>query len=447
MSHGWRPEVLLSRLRGLLSPLRGEEGVAVVLTLTVMTIGLALASVGSVAAMSSMRNASRDSDDKRAFAAAEAGIDQAMLRQNKILATDAFPCLVLGATQDLIPGGTGGNGWCPEQSGSVQEGDFTYTVKPATLVGTLQGQRRITIISEGTAGGETRRLAVDAIASTGFPAFAEASVVGLDSFVVDGNGAINADSGTNGDVVLDGNAQICGNVIHGVGRAVNATSNAGICSGFTITESTLSLSPPDPGSSWDENDNGRFFAEDTKTGNVNWNASTRELSISGNSALTLGGSTYSFCKVDISGKGKLLIAAGAVVRIYFASPEQCGYSGGVEQLSVTGNGEISATTGDAGDVGLLFVGSDTLPTTVKLAGNGKANELMVYAPRSDLQVSGNGNYTGAMAGKTFVDTGNGTITGDASVLDFEIGVSTNYRPEKFVECIGPLGVSDPSAGC
>ncbi|HKJ35581.1 MAG TPA: hypothetical protein VKA36_03340 [Solirubrobacterales bacterium] len=435
------------RLRGLLGPLGAEEGVAVALVMMVMSIGLALAGVGSVAAMSSMQNASRDSDDKRAFAAAEAGIEQALLRQNKILATDTFPCLVLGATQELIPGYPGGNGWCPQQSGTVQDGDFNYAVKPATLVGALEGQRRITIVSEGTANGETRRVAVDAIASTGFPAFADASVVGLDSFVVDGNGIINADAGTNADIQLNKNAQLCGNALHGVGRGLLVKDSASLCSGFTVTEGALALSPPDPGSSWDENDNGRFFAEDTKSGSVNWDSSTRELSITGNSALTLGGATYSFCKVDISGKGKLLVASGAVVRIYFHSPEQCGYSGGTEQLSVTGNGEISATTGDAGDVGLLFVGSDTLATTVKLAGNGKANEMMVYAPRSDVKVSGNGNYTGAMAGKTFVDTGNGTISGDDSVLDFEIGVSTNYRPEKFIECVGPLGVSDPSTGC
>ena len=64
-----------------------ERGIAVPMVMTMIVIGFALASVGSVAAISSIRNAGRDNDDKSAFGVAEAGAEQALYRQNKILTT------------------------------------------------------------------------------------------------------------------------------------------------------------------------------------------------------------------------------------------------------------------------------------------------------------------------------------------------------------------------
>ena len=158
--------------------------------------------------------------------------------------------------------------------------------------------------------------------------------------------------------------------------------------------------------------------------------------MTGNSALTLGGANYGICRLLMSGNSNLYIASGAVTRLWFDSPENCGLAAGSTQLSMTGNSQISVTSGDAGDAGLMFVGSSTVPSTVELAGNGRANELMLYAPRSDVVISGNGNYVGAIAGRSLVNSGNGTIRGDSSVLDFEVGVQTAYRPERFVECVG-----------
>lgn len=424
-----------------------QGGFALPLTLVVLTVGFALAAVGSVAAVSSIRNADRDTDSERALAVAEAGVEQALARQNKVFTAEGFPCLVVGAGGNLIPGSPQGNGWCPEQTGSVQGGQFTYTVKPAAQVDPLGGLERISIVSEGAVGDSSRRIALDSLASTGRPAFAQAEMIGLDDFTVNGEGYIEATAATNGDFYLDGNALVCGDVTHGVGKQlIISGGNAGLCDGYTANEQQVTLAPPDPGNVAEENDNGRFFAEDTKAGNVTWNAGTRTLTLSGNSALTLGGANYSLCKLDMSGNSNIYIAAGATVRVWFDSPENCGQSSGVEQLSMTGNSEISATTGEPVDAGFIFVGSADIPTTVKLAGNGKANELMVYAPRSDVQISGNGNYSGAIAGKTVVDTGNGQIIGDESVLGFEIGVQTAYTPERFIECVGALSNS-PHAGC
>ncbi len=412
----------------------------------VITIAFALASVGSIAAMSSLRNTTRDESSKEAVAVAEAGLDQALLRQNKILTADGFPCLVLGAAQDLIPGYPLPNGWCPRQTGTVSEGTYTYQVKPATVLGVLGGENKITIVSQGTVGETTRRVTVDAYMSTGAPAFAEANVIGLDRFEFTGNAVVTSSAATNADMVLGGNAMVCGDAKHGEGRGLITSGNAGLCSGFGSSATRIALSPPDPGNVFSDNDNSRFFSQDTRVGSVSWSPTNRTLTLSGNSALTLGGANYGICRLLMSGNSNLYIASGAVTRLWFDSPENCGLAAGEKQLSMTGNSQISVTSGAAGDAGLMFVGSSTVPSTIELAGNGRANELMLYAPRSDVLISGNGNYVGAIAGRTLVNSGNGTIRGDSSVLDFEIGVQTAYRPERFVECVGALG-SNPVAGC
>lgn len=429
--------------------LRAEPGIALPVTLMVITIGFALASIGSIAAMSSLRNSTRDSGSKEALAVAEAGLQQALLRQNKILTTEAFPCLVLGVAGDLIPGTGLANGWCPRQSGTVGDGTYAYQVKPMTVLGALGGELKIEIVSEGTVDGETRRITTEAYSSTGAPAFAEANVIGVDALELNGSGTVTSTAASNSDIVIGGSGNLCGDAKHGEGRGVITTGSGGLCSGFVSTEGRISLSPPDPGNVFTENDNGRFFGEDTKTGSVTWDSTTRTLSLGGNGALTLGGANYGICRLVMDGNSNIYIAEGAVTRIWFDSPENCGLAAGTAQMSMIGNSQISVTSGEAGDAGLIFVGSATTPSTITLGGSGKANELMLYAPLSDVLVSGNGNYTGAIAGRTFVSTGSGTIRADSSVLDFEVGVQTSFLPERFVECTGPLPVDStpPDQGC
>jgi hypothetical protein len=426
----------------------GSQGAfALPLTLVVLTVGFALAAVGSVAAISSIRNADRDTDSERALAVAEAGVEQALARQNRIFTADGFPCLVEGSGGKLIPGSPSANGWCPEQTGSVQGGQFTYTVKPAVEANALGDLERISIVSEGATGESSRRIALDSLASTGRPAFGQGQMVGLDAFNVDGEAYIEATAGTNDDFYLAGDALVCGDITHGVGKQLIIDgSNAALCEGYTAGEQLITLAPPDPGNVATDNDNDRFFAEDTKVGNVDWDPDARTMKMTGGAVLTLGGSNYSFCTLDMQGDSNIYIAAGATVRIWFDSPENCGLPDGFEQLSITGNAEISTTSGDPFDAGLIFVGSADMSTTIKLAGDGKANEVMIYAPRSDVLISGEGNYRGAVAGKTINHTGNGDLIGDESVLGFEIGVQTAYTPERFIECVGDL-TNSPYAGC
>jgi hypothetical protein len=430
-------------------PISEEAGVAVAVTLMVITIGLALAAVGSIAAMGSLSNAGRDQSDKRSLAVAEAGAQQALMRQNKILTTDAAPCLIENAVGSLIPIAPESDGWCRAQSGEVEGGTFTYRAKPPLVLDALGSQERLTIVSTGSVNGETRRLSIDALKSTGVPAFAGAEVAGLNSFVVGGSAKIFANMGTNASYTLGGDAHPCGNMTYGFGQGINV-SGGGVefCPGKEQTEGEFALSPADPGSvhSAGNNDNGRFFGQDTKTGNLSWSPTTRQLSMQSNHSLTLGGSNYSLCRLTMAGSSNIFVAAGAVVRIWFDKPENCGLPPGAVQLSMTGNSEMSTTSGVPSDLGLIFSGE----STINLAGDGKANELMIYAPESTINLSGKGNYTGAMASSNFGAQGEAQVHGHESVLDFQLGVTTGYKLERFVECVGPMpsgSGANPVGGC
>ena len=104
------------------------------------------------------------------------------------------------------------------------------------------------------------------------------------------------------------------------------------------TRARLSLPPVNQGDVATNNSNGRFFTQDPYTGGApTWNPTTRELSLSSNKTLTLGGSNYSFCKLTMSRNSSIFVTAGATVRLYFDSPEHCGYPSGTTQLSVNSN--------------------------------------------------------------------------------------------------------------
>ena len=94
---------------------------------------------------------------------------------------------------------------------------------------------------------------------------------------------------------------------------------------------------------------------------------------------------------------------------------------------------------------LLVVGSETIPTTVTMRGNGVVNDLIIYAPRSNVSIGGTADYNGAIAGKSLEIFGTGTITGWDSTLTFSTAVEYLYKQTQFVECIGALRRSTPPA--
>lgn len=434
--------------------LRGEAGFAIPTVIAVMTVGLAFASVASVAAVNSLRGTNRDEDSKRALAAADAGVSAALVRQNTIAGTGSSSCLEPGTGGMLVGSSPEVDGWCAPVTGAIDSATYSYRTV-ANPDGTMQ------VVSTGSSDDATRRVMVDASSASGSNVFADATVIGRDWIHMDSNARVHADVGTNGSVTLDSNAKLCGAASVGVGQGVYTSSNArhggsGCAqSSYPVVQSPLSLAPVQQGDVATNNSNGRFFSQDLIGGNANkveWSASARELVLKSNVSLTLGGSNYSFCRLELNSNSSLYIAAGATVRIFFDSPEACGYGNGVKQFEMKSNSRMRATSGNATHVSLLFVGSDVIDTEIELHSNSQPNEdcsseFVIYAPKMSIEMDSNVTYCGAIAGKSLDLDSNSQIVSGGEITNFELpGAGPHYVADRFVECTAAAGTV-PSEGC
>ena len=180
----------------------------------------------------------------------------------------------------------------------------------------------------------------------------------------------------------------------------------------------------------------------------------RELNVKNNSAVTLGGSIYSLCKLTMSSNSKLYITAGAQVTIYFDSPEACGQSSGTAQMVLSSNTRISTPNIAPSSVALLFVGSASLATAIQLNSNTDANALcqqnfVVYAPLTDITMNSNSDYCGALAAKTLHLDSNAEILTGSGTGSFTLPNTAAYftvDPNGYVEC-SAAAATPPNQGC
>lgn len=465
---------LLRRLAGRLRLLaRNEAGMALPTAIFATIAAFGLGSAAVVASVDSQRGTARDLNSKEAIAAADAGANVALMRLNRYAnaLNTATPCLGVNTSNTLVLTGAdpAAPGWCPPVGGSVGNATYSYRVTAAAAASTEE----MTVVSTGITGKVSRRVAVSLKGSTVGNVLAIEGLIGQEGITLTGNADIHVNIGTNGNVTSTGNAMVCGNIRHGVGKEWETGNNkAHQCNGYGVTEGNVSLPPVSsfiPTDIATNNSNGRLTVCSgglppdcqTDTYNGKWSSKppydpqTRTISLNGTAkgeelVLTLGGSDYFICKLELTG-GHLIMASESHARIFFDTPENCGYTGPTEQISVTGGGTIEATAYDPAlgqfDMpGLYLLGSPNIETSVRLAGNSGNNHLVLYGPDTHINISGNANYIGAIAGKTITDSGNGSVTQPENYEPPQIGGATLYSRQYYVECTGATA-SPPNSGC
>jgi hypothetical protein len=458
---------------------RSERGMALPVALFATVSSLALAGAAVMATVDVQRGSKRDNGSKSAIAAADAGANVAMQRLNRYGGSlnSENPCLVLDAGEDLEAAAApaGEPGWCAPIEGEVGGATYSYRV---SALGTSCGPRDVCIVSTGSTDTVDRRIELSLDEGALWKPMTEqeiiqkeielnekkgssqaeleqleqeleetveneskgggiAGLVGREGIVSSGNAQIKVGVATNGDLTTSGNTSVCGSIQIGVGQEWTKSGNAKQCSGYSVTEGTMTLPEVSsfmPSDIATNNSNGRLTkcsgglpAEcQTDTYNGSWtstsplNPSKRSISLSGNTILTLGGSDYWLCSLTLSGNSKVIMAQGAHVRVFFDTPENCGTS---NQISMSGNNEITATgyQGTPGHFdmpGFYLLGSTTSASQVSLSGNASTtNEMIIYAPNSNIAVSGNAAYKGIIAGRQIAWSGNGSIEQDTG---FEI---------------------------
>ena len=178
-------------------------------------------------------------------------------------------------------------------------------------------------------------------------------------------------------MILSSNAQLCGQGSVGVGRHLDLISNAQYNQHFDCTvplteddviQQPLVLPPVNQGDAPTNNDNGRFFAQDPRSGKgVTWNPLTRTLVMKSNSEVNLGGSIYSLCKLTFDNT-TIYVAPGSQVKIYFDSPEACGLSS-ARPRSRSRRTRSDDDHGGPTNAAFFVVGSATRATRIQLNSN------------------------------------------------------------------------------
>jgi hypothetical protein len=452
--------------------LASEAGFAVPTVMLMTVAALGMAGVAVTTSIHGQAGTVRDQGSKAALAVAESGVSQALLHYNR----GVPPC---------VPAIEGE--WCGPVAGmSVNGGEVAYWARIASGEECEVGNEVecVEIVAIGNVEGTTRRVNVLASTlsteeSTGGGPFATAGVLSLDSLTLDSNSTIHTGSATNGYLELKANARQCGPASVGIGKEMKPPTGAGYYSdvdckakGTTVLQQELTLPPVDQGNAATVNDNYRFFSQDVVADedkkDACWNGvradgkatndcGLRELRLSSNSSLSLGGSIYSFCKLTLLSNTALYVAPGEKATIYFDSPENCKYPAGTTQLNLQSNARITSATGDPVSVALLFVGSETMQTRIQLNSNTSVNgpcdqNLVIYAPRTDVDLDSNSRFCGAIAGRSVHLDANAHIWSSADSDSFELpGVeipetAAHYTPYRFVEC-SVAAAEPPDAGC
>jgi hypothetical protein len=442
-----------------------DRGVALPVTVSVMFMIAGLATVTARVAISSDHQSLRDRNVKQAFQAANAGLEAVMYRTN-LMQPGSQQCARKNPSSGALHvTAVEADGWCTEQTEDLGGGE-AYSVR-VSAAGPLhvngQSLVRRTIVSTGTANGVQRRIVLRANAATGEPIFPQGyGGVSLDGLTLPNSVQVTGGVGSNGDIYLRNSAHVCGNVTPGPGKSVEIRNSASVCpSGSTApAEQSFNLQPVDQGDAATSNDNARIgnppqptsLDPCTDCGSVTWNPATRMLSLRNNATLTLGGSVYSFCGIELENTAQLKIPArplGTGIRIFVDSPEHCA-GAGTGSVTVRNSATILNLNTDPTTFQLYLVGSPDIPTHVAFDGIDFAQDLVmaVYAPYSTIRIRNDSHLSGAIASKS-IDLQNGaSITYHDRIADITTGSPLRlYRPEQYVECTSVPTSTQPDSGC
>lgn len=427
---------------------RSETGFAVPTALMALIASFAIASVAVISTVNVQQGTKRDHDSKEAIAAADAGANIALLRMNRFLPSlsTAHPCIgPNGEYQTPV------SGWCPA-SATETVGGATYSYAISAYAG---ASTPLNIVSVGSSGTVKRRVNVALTTTKGKNVFSDERFIGQDEITVKGNFEIEADIGTNGNVVQIGSSgDLCGDLRHGIGKGSNLEPQ---CSGTKYEENRElpPILPPENLATVNANcmlsqscTSGPYAGQaDTWTKANPWTAGTRTISLGKQGqTLTMNGGDYFICKLEV-GPGTIYMSVQAHVRIFIDTPQHCGLPSGATQVDIGANGNL-ISSGYIPKQGLYEIPSIFVLGNggVSIGATSGTNHLMLYAPQSAIDFSGNADWVGMFAGKSINLHGNPFFKTDPNLKEPDIAYSGRFMRSRYVECAGATA-SPPNASC
>lgn len=231
------------------------------------------------------------------------------------------------------------------------------------------------------------------------------------SILADGSTNINqnGDLGTNGDVTAGGSAYINGDVSTGPSGTFNDTS---MVSGTIDHNNNLELPYIPVPSYLSSLPTGGSILSDATLGPGNYRFSRIQLSSSETLTITGPAEIYLDAKtaIKMTASSAIVIdpATTDTVKIYFDG-----------DIDIEGQGIINSTYVPAN---VLLIGTNPVSQDVKLAGQ-EDMYAAVYAPNSELKLSGGGDYYGSYIGDTVTSLGTSAVHYDEDLANQNLGIS------------------------
>ncbi len=488
-----------------------QRGAAVAISMAVLTALLAITGILFASALNSNTTSKYDSDQKRAYGAAEAGAQQALYKLNKLQLlnpTTPITQLNLLCVVDLGVSPTGGE--CPAYPDANQAAQslgngtsYRYTVTPVlagtssctdpfTVAGTLSALLALQlnnvldlercITSTGYAGDATRRVQMRVVSTLKLFGGMVADDRGDSGNDITINGGIIAGGlGTNGKIRFNGGAFTGGievpEALKDDPPYDNFVDNAGgLNLNLTVTyrKRPWTLASVDASASRTANNNPGGSAATNNASNFTckqgiiiqvdcspwpYNSTTRAFSLQSGQTANFRGSTYNFCNFNMTG-GTITVGYSGNTSVFIDSPDQSGSgcasgSGGFTQSGGTTN-NLSGLL-DAKKLTYYVVGASGKEPTVSATGllNITIFTASIYAPNSTIRLSGDAVtdiYKGGFSGKKIVVDGNLIGPLITNLVDLPLtldgGLLKLYRPASLKECEpAPAVASDPESGC
>jgi hypothetical protein len=455
----------------MIRTLRSDSGFAMPVVIGVVSIMMLLVGVAMTTAVRSSTESRADRNIKVARQSADAGLEVGLMRTNQALAGNPAgqPCLDKDAAGNMTyaPYAAGGQ-WCAPVTDVLPDGtSATYQLSAEQLVPGSNPPTYIRkLVATGTARGETRRVYAEMSARQGVTGFGIYGISAKEEIFFQnsaGAGTVDdpVDVRTNGNIKMDNNSYICGNVTPGPGKSLQQTPPATICAGKSTTPAATQLQFPDyedeHAAAKLANDNSRLGCggganKDACAGNggVSWNPTTRQLAVQSNSSLTLGGNTYAICRLHLSNNAKLFIAARGAddppMKFYVDDPANCPGVPSEQILIENGTGITNLNTDPV--TLQFFVRGETIVDFKNNSNVSSSTPMMLYAPNASVMLQNHAKITGGLVGKTVELKNNVQFSYDADAATPVGNSALIYQPTQQRECTVTVAAgAAPDTGC
>jgi hypothetical protein len=457
-------------MRNPLTRLADQAGFALPVVVGVSAVLMLVATAAVTTGLDATTTSVKDRQVKVSRQAADAGIELALFHLNTVVAGQALPCAARDAAGNYsMVGYAPGGEWCPPVSETLADGStIQYRVsKELPVAGTNPEQVVRRIVATGNHLGHERRVYTELKATRGVVGFGIYGISAKDQITILNSAAIGTTANplnvrTNGNIRMENNSYVCGDVTPGPGKSLTLIPPASICPGKSTAPATSQLVfddyVADHNAAWATNDNARLGCNPAGASKdfcsnpsmVNWDASKRELIVEGNAELTLSGNVYSLCRLNLKNNSRLFIPsrpASSPLKFYFGSPSQCG--GQTENVMIENGWGITNGNVDPTTLQFFVRGSTSTLTRVDIknnTANSAATPFMLYAPNSEVILENHARIVGGIVGKTVDLKNNVSFNYDPSAATPTGSTALVYQPTEHREC-APKAASAPDSGC